>query len=101
MFVYILLTHLFILYFRGRELQRKLADRELEIEMDNRDRQKEKEELEELKAKIYSSDSNNPEFEFAKVRVIYMLSLTRKSVICEDTRICSEKLKDRVLSILL
>lgn len=55
------------LCFRGRELQRKLTDRELEIEMDNRDRQKEKEELEELKAKIYSSDSNNPEFEFAKV----------------------------------
>lgn len=52
---------------RGRELQRRLADREIEIEMDNRDRQKEKEELEELKAKIYAGDSNNPDYEFAKV----------------------------------
>lgn len=44
-----------------------MVDRENEIEMDNRDRQKEKEELEELKAKIYSGESNNPDVEFAKV----------------------------------
>lgn len=59
---------IFELFFRrGRELQERLADREAEIEMDNRDRQKEKEELEELKAKIYAGESNNPEVEFAKV----------------------------------
>lgn len=53
--------------YRGRDMQKRLADREIEIDMDNRDRQKEKEELEELKAKIYSGDSNNPDIEFAKV----------------------------------
>ncbi len=64
-------SDLIVKYFsRGRELQRRLTDREVEIEMDNRDRQKEKEELEELKAKIYAGDSNNPEYEFAKVSVV-------------------------------
>lgn len=35
--------------------------------MDAKDRQKEKEELAELKAKIFSSDSEDPTAEFAKV----------------------------------
>lgn len=68
-------------------MQRKLADRELEIEMDNRDRQKEKEELEELKAKIYSSDSNNPEFEFAKVVTSrWSDTLQQKRVACNNKK---------------
>ena len=48
-------------------MQRRLAEREIEIEMDNRDRQKEREEIEDLKKKIYSGDSSNPDYEFAEV----------------------------------
>lgn len=51
-------------------MQKRLAKREQEIDSDNRDRQKEKEELEELKAKIYAGESNNPDYEFAKVIVV-------------------------------
>lgn len=53
-------------------MQRRLAEREIEIGLDNRDRHKEKEELEELKAKIYSGDSNNPDYEFAKVLCFFV-----------------------------
>lgn len=37
------------------------------MELDNRDRQKEKEEIEELRAKIFSSETSDPSAEFAKV----------------------------------
>lgn len=53
---------------RGRELQKRLEEREKEMELDARDRQKEKEEIEELRAKIFSSEANDPSAEFAKVR---------------------------------
>jgi ATPase subunit of ABC transporter with duplicated ATPase domains len=43
-----------IKYYKGRELQRRLAERVKEAELDTRDRQKEKEEIEELKNRIFS-----------------------------------------------
>lgn len=70
----LLICSVLVLMCRGREMQRRLAEREIEIGMDNRDRHKEKEELEELKAKIYSGDSNNPDYEFAKVFYFIFLS---------------------------
>lgn len=57
-------------------MQRRLAEREVEIDMDNRDRQKEREEIEDLKKKIYSGDSSNPDYEFAKVTSTFSPSLS-------------------------
>lgn len=53
--------------FRGRELQRRLADRVREADADAKDRAREQEELEELKAKIFSGEYDNPTQEFEKV----------------------------------
>jgi RNA-binding protein 25 len=61
----------FSLYIRGRELQRRLAEREKEIEQDGRDRQREKEELEELKTKIFSEEHDDPSAEFERVSAIH------------------------------
>lgn len=55
-----------IKYYKGRELARRLEEREKEMEMDAKDRQKEKEELAELKAKIFAGNSEDPNAEFAK-----------------------------------
>jgi RNA-binding protein 25 len=60
---------------RGRELQRRLAEREKEIEQDGRDRQREKEELEELKNKIFSEEHDDPSAEFERVSTSHLLSL--------------------------
>lgn len=60
----------FCFFYRGRELAKRLEEREKEMEMDAKDRQKEKEELAELKNKIYQ-DSDNPDIEFAKVRRLF------------------------------
>ncbi|KAI5705533.1 hypothetical protein M8J75_016101 [Diaphorina citri] len=54
-------------YYKGREMQRRLDERIKEMESDAKDRQKEKEELEELRAKIFSSQNKNPDEEFRKV----------------------------------
>lgn len=54
-------------YFRGRELQRRLADRVREADADAKDRAREQEELEELKSKIFSGEYDNPTQEFEKV----------------------------------
>lgn len=66
-------VHLFInslnfYYFRGRELQRRLAERVKEAELDSRDRAKEKEELEELKAKVFSGEYEDPNAEFERLK---------------------------------
>ncbi|XP_014290302.1 RNA-binding protein 25 isoform X2 [Halyomorpha halys] len=55
-----------IKYYKGRELARRLEEREKEMEIDAKDRQKEKEELAELKAKIFAGNSDDPNAEFAK-----------------------------------
>lgn len=55
--------------FRGRELQKRLAERVKEAESDSRDRAKEKEEIEELKHKIYSSEYDDPNAEFERVYI--------------------------------
>jgi len=60
----------FFAFFRGRELQKRLAEREKEIEQDGRDRQREKEELEELKTKIFSEEHDDPSAEFERVCVL-------------------------------
>lgn len=62
-FIYFLLQ----IYYRGRELQKRLAERVKEAEADSRDRQKEKEEIEELKNKIFSGEHEDPSAEFEKV----------------------------------
>lgn len=54
-------------YYKGRELQRRLADRVREADADGKDRQREQEELEELKSKIFSGEYDNPTQEFEKV----------------------------------
>lgn len=54
--------------FRGRELQRRLAERVKEAELDSRDRAKEKEELEELKAKVFSGEYEDPNAEFERLK---------------------------------
>jgi RNA-binding protein 25 len=60
-----------IKYYKGRELQRRLAERVKEAELDTRDRQKEKEEIEELKNRIFSGEHEDPSAEFERVRVLY------------------------------
>lgn len=61
-------------FIRGRELQRRLAERVKEAELDNRDRLKEKEELDELKTEIFSSEVDDPNAEFERVSpfIIYL-----------------------------
>lgn len=62
------LCHVFFGFMcRGRELQRRLAERQKEIEADTRDRQKEKDELEELRSKIYAEEHVDPSAEFERV----------------------------------
>lgn len=65
---------------RGRELQKRLEEREKEMELDARDRQKEKEEIEELRAKIFASESTDPNAEFEKVSLKVHLILLGKYV---------------------
>lgn len=48
-------------------MAKRLEEREKEMEIDAKDRQKEKEELAELKAKIFSGNSDDPHADFAKV----------------------------------
>ncbi|KAK9881568.1 hypothetical protein WA026_016442 [Henosepilachna vigintioctopunctata] len=57
-----------IKFYKGRELQRRLAERVKEAEMDSRDRLKEKEELEELKNKIFASEIEDPNAEFERLK---------------------------------
>lgn len=53
---------------RGRELQRRLAERVREADADSKDRNKEQEELDELKNKIFSGEYDNPTLEFEKAK---------------------------------
>lgn len=55
-------------YYKGRELQRRLAERVREADLDAKDRNKEQEELEELKNKIFSGDYDNPTQEFERLK---------------------------------
>lgn len=55
-------------YYKGKELQKKMAERIEEAEGDSRDRVKEKLELEELKTKIFSEKHEDPNAEFEKAR---------------------------------
>lgn len=55
-------------YYKGRELQRRLADRVREADQDAKDRNKEQEELEELKNKIFSGEYDNPTQEFERLK---------------------------------
>lgn len=55
-------------YYKGRELQRRLAERVREADLDGKDRNKEQEELEELKNKIFSGDYDNPTQEFERLK---------------------------------
>ncbi|XP_046400942.1 RNA-binding protein 25-like isoform X1 [Ischnura elegans] len=55
-------------FYKGRELQRRLAEREKESEQDSRDRQREREELEELKARIFAEGHSDPGAEFERLR---------------------------------
>ena len=53
--------HVSILFmFRGKELQRRLADRAKELEADNKDRQREREELEEMRLRMLTSGTTPP-----------------------------------------
>lgn len=52
---------------RGRELQKRMADRVREADYDLKDRNKEQEELEELKTKIFNGEYDNPSREFERV----------------------------------
>lgn len=67
-----------IKYYKGRELQKRLAERVKEAEADTRDRNKEKEELDELKNKIFSSEHEDPASEFERVRFLYRFFLNMK-----------------------
>lgn len=53
-------------FYKGRELQRRLAERVREADLDAKDRQREQEELEELKSKIFNGDYDNPTQEYEK-----------------------------------
>ncbi|KRT79601.1 hypothetical protein AMK59_7721, partial [Oryctes borbonicus] len=55
-------------YYKGRELQKRIAERVKEAESDNRDRSKEKEEIEELKNKIFSGEFEDPSAEFERAK---------------------------------
>lgn len=54
-------------YYRGRELQKRVAERLKEAEVDNRDRLKEKEEIEELRNRIFAGEHEDPNAEFERV----------------------------------
>lgn len=56
------------LYYRGRELQQRLAERVREADADSMDREKEADELAELKNKIFSGEFENPSLEYEKAR---------------------------------
>ena len=58
-----------MLLIRGRELQKRIAERVKEADSDNRDRLKEKEEIEELKSKIFSGEFEDPSAEFERVSI--------------------------------
>lgn len=60
---------------RGRELQKRVAERLKEAEMDSRDRLKEKEEIEELKNRIFSGDHEDPSAEFEKVIIFFFFQI--------------------------
>lgn len=53
-------------FYKGRELQRRLAERVREADSDAKDRAREQEELEELKSKIFSGEYDNPTQEFER-----------------------------------
>lgn len=55
-------------YYKGRELQRRLAERVREADLDAKDRDKEQEELDELKHKIFSGEFANPTLEFERLK---------------------------------
>lgn len=55
-------------YYKSRELQRRLAERVREADLDGKDRNKEQEELEDLKAKIFSGEYENPTQEFERLK---------------------------------
>ncbi|XP_017770263.1 PREDICTED: RNA-binding protein 25 isoform X2 [Nicrophorus vespilloides] len=57
-----------IKYYKGRELQKRLAERVKEAESDGRDRTKEKEEIDELKNKIFSGEFADPNAEFERIK---------------------------------
>lgn len=67
------LSGTFIFCFRGRELQRRLAERVREADQDSKDRNKEQEELDELKNKIFAGEYDNPTLEFEKVPSFFFL----------------------------
>lgn len=67
-------NHHAIFYYRGRELEKRLAERMKEVESDNRDRFKENEEIEELKNKIFSGEYEDPSAEFERVSLLKMCS---------------------------
>jgi len=56
--------------FRGRELSRRITDREREKESDDKDRQREKEEIEELRNKVLESDAPDPTAFYQKVNIL-------------------------------
>ena len=65
---------------RGKELQRRLADRAKELEADNKDRQREREELEEMRLRMLTSSATSPSAlsfgsRFDKVNSSHMVSL--------------------------
>ncbi|CAG9837817.1 unnamed protein product [Diabrotica balteata] len=55
-------------YYKGRELQKRLAERVKEADGDVRDRCKEKEEIEELKNRIFSGEHEDPSAEFERIK---------------------------------
>lgn len=55
-------------YYKSRELQRRLAERVREADSDAKDRNKEQEELDDLKAKIFSGEFENPTQEFERLK---------------------------------
>lgn len=55
-------------YYKSRELQRRLAERVREADQDAKDRNKEQEELEDLKAKVFSGEFENPTQEFERLK---------------------------------
>lgn len=63
-----IVPNVFFLFCRGRELQRRLADRVREADLDLKDRTKEQEELDELKSKIFSGEYDNPTLEYERLK---------------------------------
>lgn len=61
------IKYLMTFFFRGRELARRIAERDREKESDNKDRQKEKEEIEEIKNKVMEEDHEDPKAAYEKV----------------------------------